>query len=762
MSVPEITAVIVSWNSEDSLGTSVGALRRSATSAGATVEVIVVENASADNSARVARDAGVDVVVENPLNAGYVAAASQGIALARAAWIMLANPDLTVSEAFVGAMLDAARSVTQDVACLVPDIRYSADPSVVNSRGIEVDVVGIPAEKDAGQEAETLPGPVEVFGPSSSGCLIRRDALAAVGGLEPLYFAYLEDVDVSWRLRKKGYRALVVPDAVALHEGSASTGEGSWLKAFLVARNRRSLFRLHGPRGLPARPLRTVTEIGHATVQAFSGSGTASFRGRVAALRTRRYTRFLRASNRLTGIPDDAPVTLARRQSLDEALRRKRSAAALMRRGEPGQTLSAARPTGKPSTGRHRGRTRVDGRLGVLIDATNLKPGQGGIRTYTLGLIQALAAQPELSLVVAASVDEIVELGPLEHVRVSPRTQGIAARAIWRERNLASLARSRRVDVVLTPVPELPLRKLPVPSVIVVHDVGPLVAPAFYSSFKKLRYEAILPRTCRLASAVVCVSHATLMGLHAATGIDPHRCEVIGEGPQSLGEASERTCQAEPYLLYVGSLDPRKNVNTLLDAVVEADPPLAVKLFIVGPVEGRASAVLNARLAQMGVGNRVQHLGFVSPEKLTALYREAFAVVLPSLYEGFGLPVLEAMHGGTPVVASDIPSIREIAGDAALYVSRPLDADCWRDALSKIAGDVALRTDLSRRGADMATRFSWSEVGGRFSDLLHRVAASSGIADSSARMPMTAEIASPSTTAPRRAAGVLADTEHAE
>ena len=255
MSPPEITAVIVSWNSGESLAASLGALRRSAAIAGASVEVVVIDNASADDSTRLAREAGADLVIENPINAGYVAAASQGIALARGVWVMLANPDLTVSGPFVGAMLEAARSVAPDVACLVPDIRYSADPSIVNSRGIEVDVVGIPAESDAGREAGTLTGLVEVFGPSSSGCLIRRDALATVGGLEPLYFAYLEDVDVSWRLRKKGYRALVVPDAVALHEGSVSTGEGSWLKAFLVARNRRALFRLHGPRGFRATPL---------------------------------------------------------------------------------------------------------------------------------------------------------------------------------------------------------------------------------------------------------------------------------------------------------------------------------------------------------------------------------------------------------------------------------------------------------------------------------------------------------------------------
>lgn len=730
MSVPEITVVIVSWNSAESLPASLGALRESAAAANVPLEIVVVDNASADDSSRVAAKAGVDVMVQNPLNAGYVVAASQGIALARGTWIMLANPDLTVSENFVGTMLDTARSAAPDVACLVPDIRYAANPSVVNSRGIEVDEIGIPAESDAGRQADTLAGLVEVFGVSSSGCLIRRAALAEVGGLEPLYFAYLEDVDVSWRLRKQGYRALVVPGAVALHEGSASTGEGSWLKAFLVARNRRVLFRLHGPPNFSSRALRAVTEIGHATVQALSGSGTASVRGRGAAVRTRRYTRFLRASNHVTGISDDARVVLAPRKTLHDALRRKRAAASLMTQGDGVWPPVSGKRTSRAADSRPTG-IREDGRLRILVDATNLKPGQGGIRTYTIGLIEALSARPELSLVVVTSVEDVAELGPMELVRIPPRTQGVAARALWRERNLASLARSLRADVALTPVPELPLRGLSIPSVIVVHDVGPLVAPTFYSLPKKLRYQAFLPRTCRLASAVVCVSHATLAGLYAATGTDPRKCEIIGEGPQLLGSALDRPTAEEPYLLYVGSLDPRKNVETVVDAFAAAGEPLGAKLLIVGPTEARTSSALNRRIARLGLGDRVHHLGFVSPEQLTTLYSRASALVLPSLYEGFGLPVLEAMKSGTPVVASDIPPVREVAGDAALYVSRPLDADAWRDALARICADAALRADLSNRGATAARRFSWTHVGARFSDLLLRVAAS-GTLDSPA------------------------------
>jgi glycosyltransferase involved in cell wall biosynthesis len=258
--------------------------------------------------------------------------------------------------------------------------------------------------------------------------------------------------------------------------------------------------------------------------------------------------------------------------------------------------------------------------------------------------------------------------------------------------------------------------------VIVVHDVGPLVAPAYYTRPKRLRYETFLPWTCRLASAVVCVSHTTLVGLHAATGIDPGRCAVIGEGPQLLDIASGAAANGDPYLLYVGSLEERKNVSTLVEAVADADPARVAKLLIVGPLDGEGTARLTDRLGQAAGDHRVEHLGFVSPDRLSALYQGAVAVALPSLYEGFGLPVLEAMRSGTPVVASDIPAVREVAGDAALYVSRPFDASCWRDVLETVCTDSELRERLARRGVEAAPRFMWPEVGRAFSSLLHRVA----------------------------------------
>jgi glycosyltransferase involved in cell wall biosynthesis/GT2 family glycosyltransferase len=690
---PELTLVIVAWNSADLLTDSMGAFRSSAQAAGVVTEIVVVDNASRDGSAQVARDAGADVVIENPLNAGFVVAASQGIARCRSDWILLANPDLRVELPFVGAILDAARLAPADVASLVPDIRFASDTSVVNSRGLVVDDVGIPAEREAGTRASSPPQGEEVFGASSSASVLRLDALRRVGGLEPAYFAYFEDVDVAWRLRRAGYRALLVDGAVAVHEGSASTGEGSWLKTFLVARNRRILFRLHGPHTFRARALRTVTEIGHASVQAVSGGRDASIRGRFAALRMRRYTRAVAAVEQT--LPAQA-VPLAPRFTLLETLRRKQTASLLMHGAPP------------PAHNRRPGRVRV------FVDATNLKPGQGGIRTYTLGLLHALAADTRVALTVAASIPEVREIEGIEVLDLDPGTQSVVGRALWREQRLPMLVRATRADVLVAPVPELPFRRLGVPTIAVVHDVGPLVAPAFYNTSKRLRYVATLRHTCRTAATIVCVSHSTLVGLRGAVGADVARCVVVGEGPQTLPPPRSRRPADDRFILYVGSLDPRKNVDTLVTAVAGAEPPLPARLVVVGPTErGEVARLLGSQR-----DGRIEHRGYVSPEELADLYASCSAVALPSLYEGFGLPVLEAFVAGAPVVVSDIPTAREVAGDAALYVGRPLDPRCWEEQLRLICEDGGLREGLRAGGAAAALSYTWESVGAAFADVI--------------------------------------------
>ena len=296
MNAPRISAVVVAWNSGDTLAHCVESLRASSRRANEPLQLVVVDNGSTDVAVdELALDVG-DVVVRNPLNAGYGVAATQGLARSDAPWILLVNPDLVVEPDFVGALLRAADSSDPNVATLVPEMRFAARPGVVNCRGVTVDEIGIPAEIDAGMSVVEPPTPsVAVLGGSSGCCLLRADHVRSLGGPEPMFFAYLEDVDLALRLSCAGYESVFVPEAIALHEGSASTGAQSPLKVHLVARNRRLLFRLHGPRSLRATGWRAITDVVHGMYSSLS-TPLAPWAGRMEAVRQRRYLRFLRRS----------------------------------------------------------------------------------------------------------------------------------------------------------------------------------------------------------------------------------------------------------------------------------------------------------------------------------------------------------------------------------------------------------------------------------------------------------------------------------
>lgn len=330
MNRPDLSAIIVAWNSGRTLGECIDSLRSSAKRAEAAIEFVLVDNGSKDGSVDAAPLDARDVVVRNGINAGYGVAAAQGLALATSPWLLLVNPDVVVAPEFVRAMLDATRDVPADVCALVPDMRYQSNPSLVNSRGLTVDRIGVPAELDAGTSVDAEARATEVFGGSSGCCLVRAEAIRVVGGLEPGYFAYFEDVDLACRLQRLGLKAQLVPGAIVFHEGSASTGEGSPLKTFLVARNRRLTFRINGPRTLRARVARVPVEVGH-VLYSLSGGSLAALSGRHDALRLRSYATFVRRSRALVDVGSSEPP-FSRRGGLLETLRRKRAIVDSVRR----------------------------------------------------------------------------------------------------------------------------------------------------------------------------------------------------------------------------------------------------------------------------------------------------------------------------------------------------------------------------------------------------------------------------------------------
>lgn len=363
--------------------------------------------------------------------------------------------------------------------------------------------------------------------------------------------------------------------------------------------------------------------------------------------------------------------------------------------------------------------------LRVLIDASCLKRQQGGIRSYTLGLTSALGRVEGFGVVLATPFPDDVRDGRIAKHPVPASVASPMQRAFWRETRLPGLVRRYESDIVIVPIHEQPIRRLPVPTVMVMHDLGPLVAPALYGRTRWTRYLLTLPHAVKAASAIVSMSHATQADLYGNFNVDLAKCRVIETGTQELPavNGAPRPIK-EDYALYVGTLMRHKNIRTLVRAYAVDDGRLPAKLVLAGPHQDEERQAVDTWAREASVPtNRIVQLGYVPAQVLAALYQHASVCVLPSLHEGFGAPIIEAMRSNTPFVASDIPAHREVAQDAARYVSETLSPAAWRDAIGDVYMDSAIRERMRAKGAGRARYYTWERVGAEWADLLLSLAA---------------------------------------
>jgi glycosyltransferase involved in cell wall biosynthesis len=233
------------------------------------------------------------------------------------------------------------------------------------------------------------------------------------------------------------------------------------------------------------------------------------------------------------------------------------------------------------------------------------------------------------------------------------------------------------------------------------HDLAAVEHPHLHSRRSVAHQRARLAALGR-AEIIISVSHATAAAL-TRHGVDEHRIVVSQQGPTEL-PPPERHGVRSPFLLAVGELSIRKGHSQLLRAFASASAA-PLHLVLAGPDagEGRRLGELAARL---GIADRLLMVGRVTDAVLAGLYRDALALCFPSLAEGFGLPVLEAMAAGLPVVASDLEVTREVAGDAALLVS-PGDDLALSEAIKRVSDDEKLRWHMREVGLARARTFSW-------------------------------------------------------
>jgi len=254
--------------------------------------------------------------------------------------------------------------------------------------------------------------------------------------------------------------------------------------------------------------------------------------------------------------------------------------------------------------------------------------------------------------------------------------------------------------------------------VVTVHDIIHVLFPEFLPSTLGFAYANwMIRKALARARKVIAVSHATAADLVAVFGASQHKLAVIPNGVEAAffapsHEAEEAATRRrlglfEPYLLYVGNHKPHKNVEGVLKAyqlLVQEAGPQVPPLVLVGGIAPEGPVAAKART--MGLGAKVRCLGYLPRQSLLAVYRGALAFVYPSLYEGFGLPVLEAAACGVPVIASDIPAVREVLGDSVCQVN-PKDVVEQARAMRRLVEDSELRRRLAAAGQKRAAAFRW-------------------------------------------------------
>ncbi len=366
----------------------------------------------------------------------------------------------------------------------------------------------------------------------------------------------------------------------------------------------------------------------------------------------------------------------------------------------------------------------------IGIDASRAVIAQRtGTETYSLHLIRALLqlgsghrfrlyinGRANLSSPYAALVRGRTNLSS-SYTEVEIRA--IPFPRLWTHLRLSAEMALKPPDVLFVPAHVIPLLH-PAASVVTVHDLGYLHYPESHRAWDRRYLDWSTRWSARQAAAVLVDSAATGRDLAQAYSISPAKIHVVYLGrdeglrrvddPDLLARTRARYNLGERYLLYVGTLQPRKNLVRVVEAFARlaGRPELAGVQLVLAGKKGWSYDALFARVSQLGLDGRVTFPGYVPDADLPALLSGALAFVYPSLYEGFGIPVLEAGACGVPVITSNTSSLPEVAGDAAILVD-PHDVDAIAEAMYRIITDEGLRAELAQRGLENVKRFSWEK-----------------------------------------------------
>jgi glycosyltransferase involved in cell wall biosynthesis len=355
----------------------------------------------------------------------------------------------------------------------------------------------------------------------------------------------------------------------------------------------------------------------------------------------------------------------------------------------------------------------------IAFDGTTLQPHQTGVGYYTEHLLRHLLLEAPQDEFVVLSNRPVWASSPLpDRVRILPGYR-FPIRNVWMQTLLPAALGRIRPDVAHFTNSIAPLAKR-VPAVITIHDMTLNLFPRLHPLRKQVLTRPLVALAARQADAIITVSYSARRDILRLTGVPAHRVHVIHEAAapafqpihdrECLESVRHRYGLGERIILYVGTIEPRKNLPRLIEAYgrLHRAGDLPHQLVCVGP-QGWGYQEVQHCIDALELGEAVRLTGYVPFADLAPLYNLSEIFVFPSLYEGFGLPVIEAMACGIPVITAANSSFREIVDGAAEAID-PLKTDAIAEALLRLSQDAERRRELGRNGLRRAQEFSWARA----------------------------------------------------
>lgn len=348
----------------------------------------------------------------------------------------------------------------------------------------------------------------------------------------------------------------------------------------------------------------------------------------------------------------------------------------------------------------------------IAVDTRPLSGPIVGIGRYTVNMLEQMISEDEDNTWFLYSDKPLLFDLKVQH-KVVVRTGQVKDRFmsfVWSQIVFSIWARIDKIELFWSPRHHLPLflpRK--VKKVVSIHDLVWCYFPNTMMWQNLLLERLLMPISIKMADKIISVSQSTAEDLKSKFMDLEDKILMIPEAAGKLEDHQSEVALASPYLLFVGTLEPRKNLKNLLQAFRKVvDEGMTDHSLIIAGGQGWRKESIEDVIKGLSLEESVQVLGYVEDKALHALYRNAYALVLPSLYEGFGLPLLEAMQYGTPVISSNVSAMPEIVGDAGILVD-PQSVDELSGAIIELLSSERLRDKLSKRSVKQASKYSWEE-----------------------------------------------------